>query len=457
MPKMRLAGYHLPETHDMKDLSRSKQLFQEAQRYLLGGVNSPVRAFKAVGGTPVFMKRGQGSRLYDEDDNQFIDYVCSWGPLILGHSHPQVVKAIKRAVERGSSFGAPTELETTLARMMREAMPAIEMVRFVNSGTEATMSTIRLARAFTGRNKIVKFAGCYHGHSDGLLVKAGSGMATLGIPSCPGVPASFTSHTLVAPYNNLEAVEQLFNDFAPDIAAIIVEPVAGNMGVVLPQYPFLEHLRNLTRESGALLIFDEVITGFRVAYGGAQALYKITPDLTCLGKIIGGGLPIGAYGGRGDIMEMVAPLGPVYQAGTLSGNPIAMTAGIETLKILNQPGVYSQLEARTSLLEEGITSAANDSAIDIQVSRIGSMLTVFFIKESVTDFETARQANTELFSRFFQQMLANGIYWPPSQFETAFVSAAHTEEDIQATIEAVNQAFSSLQPTHLTRGNREFI
>ena len=436
----------------MKDLSRSKELFQEAQRYLPGGVSSPVRAFKAVGGTPVFMKRGQGSKLYDEDGNEFIDYVGSWGPLILGHSHPQVVKAVKETVEHGSSFGAPTELETTLARMVGEAMPSIKMVRFVNSGTEAAMSATRLARAFTGRNKIVKFAGCYHGHSDGLLTRAGSGMATLGIPSCPGVPAAFTSHTLVVPYNNLEAVEQLFNDFAPDIAAIIVEPIAGNMGVVLPQYPFLEHLRSLTYESGALLIFDEVITGFRVAYGGAQALYKVTPDLTCLGKIIGGGLPVGAYGGRGDIMEMVAPLGPVYQAGTLSGNPLAMTAGIETLRLLNQPGVYSQLEARSSLLEEGITSAASKSAIDIRVSRIGSMLTVFFTKEMVTDYETAKQANTELFSRFFQQMLANGIYWPPSQFETAFVSAAHTEKDIRATIEAVNQAFGSLQSIHLTRG-----
>ena len=300
----------MSNVNDMKDLRRSQELFKEAQRYLSGGVNSPVRAFKAVGGTPVFMKGGQGSRLYDVDDNEFIDYVCSWGPLILGHSHPQVVRAIKKAVERGSSFGTSTELETTLARMICEAVPSIETVRFVNSGTEATMSAIRLARAFTGRNKIVKFAGCYHGHSDGLLVESGSGMATLGIPSCPGVPDSFTSHTLVAPYNNLEAVEQLFNSFVLDIAAIIVEPVAGNMGVVLPQHPFLERLRSLTHESGALLIFDEVITGFRVAYGGAQALYRITPDLTCLGKIIGGGLPIGAYGGRGDIMGMVAPLGP---------------------------------------------------------------------------------------------------------------------------------------------------
>ena len=436
----------------MKDLKRSKQLFDEAQRYLPGGVNSPVRAFKAVGGTPVFMKRGQGSRLYDEDNNEYIDYVCSWGPLILGHSHPQVVKALKEAVERGSSFGTPTELETTLAKMICAAIPSIEKVRLVNSGTEATMSAIRLARAFTGRKKIMKFAGCYHGHSDGLLAKAGSGIATLGLPSCPGVSAAFTADTLVVPYNHPEAVEELFNQSGPDIAAIILEPIAANMGVILPQHGFLECLRSLTREAGALLIFDEVITGFRVAYGGAQTLYNITPDLTCLGKVIGGGLPVGAYGGRGDIMDMMAPLGPVYQAGTLSGNPLAMTAGIETLKVLSQPGVYSQLEARASLLEKGIVAAANKSAIDIQVSRIGSLLTAFFSREPVIDYETATQANTELFSSFFQQMLANGIYWPPSQFEAAFISLAHTEEDIKVTTEAINQALDSLPSTHSTRG-----
>ena len=436
----------------MKDLKRSKQLFDEAQRYLPGGVNSPVRAFKAVGGTPVFMKRGQGSRLYDEDNNEYIDYVCSWGPLILGHSHPQVVKALREAVERGSSFGTPTELETTLAKMVCAAISSIEKVRLVNSGTEATMSAIRLARAFTGRKKIMKFAGCYHGHSDGLLAKAGSGIATLGLPSCPGVSAAFTADTLVVPYNHPEAVEELFNQSGPDIAAIILEPIAANMGVILPQHGFLECLRSLTREAGALLIFDEVITGFRVAYGGAQTLYNITPDLTCLGKVIGGGLPVGAYGGRGDIMDMMAPLGPVYQAGTLSGNPLAMTAGIETLKVLSQPGVYSQLEARASLLEKGIVAAANKSAIDIQVSRIGSLLTAFFSREPVIDYETATQANTELFSSFFQQMLAKGIYWPPSQFEASFISLAHTEEDIKVTTEAINQALDSLPPTHSTRG-----
>jgi glutamate-1-semialdehyde 2,1-aminomutase len=428
----------------MKHFSRSEQLFEEAQRYLPGGVDSPVRAFKAVGGTPLFIKRGQGSRLYDEDGNEFIDYVCSWGPLILGHAQPRVVRAVKKAIERGSSFGCPTKLETTLARMVREAMPSIEMVRFVNSGTEATMSAIRLARAFTGRNKVVKFAGCYHGHSDGLLAKAGSGMATLGIPSSPGVPAALTSDTLVAPYNNLEAVEQLFKRFAPDITAVIIEPIAGNMGVVLPKPGFLEHLRGLTRQSGALLIFDEVITGFRVAYGGAQSLCNIPPDLTCLGKIIGGGLPIGAYGGRRDIMEMVAPLGPVYQAGTLAGNPLAMTAGIETITILKESSAYEELEKKSSLLEKGIIKAASKTRVDIQLPRVGSMFTIFFTKDVVTDYETATKADTKLYAKFFHHMLAQGVYLPPSQFEAAFVSLAHTDKDIQATVEATEKAFHSL-------------
>jgi len=428
----------------MKNINRSRRLFKEAQRYLPGGVDSPVRAFKAVGGTPLFIKRGQGSRLYDEDGNEFIDYVGSWGPLILGHAHPRVVKAVKKAVEHGSSFGAPTQLETTLAKLISDAMPSIEMVRFVNSGTEATMSAIRLARAFTGRSKMVKFAGCYHGHSDGLLAKAGSGMATLGIPSSPGVPAAVTADTLVAPYNNVEAVEQLFKDFASDIAAVIVEPIAGNMGAVLPKPGFLESLRNLTRQSGALLIFDEVITGFRVAYGGAQQLYKIAPDLTCLGKIIGGGLPVGAYGGRRDIMEMVAPSGPVYQAGTLAGNPLAMTAGIETITILKESSVYQELEKKSSLLEKGIIKAANKAGVDIQLPRIGSMFTIFFAKAPVTDYETAARADTTLYARFFHQMLSQGVYLPPSQFEAAFVSVAHTHRVIQATISAAEKAFASL-------------
>jgi len=426
----------------MNGLNRSEELFREAQRYLPGGVDSPVRAFKAVGGTPVFIKQGQGSRLYDEDGNEFIDYVCSWGPLILGHAHPQVVEAVKKAVERGSSFGAPTELETTLAKMVCTAVPSIEMVRFVSSGTEATMSAIRLARAFTGRNKIVKFAGGYHGHSDGLLAEAGSGMATLGIPSSPGVPASFTADTLVACYNSIEAVEQFFKDFASEIAAVIVEPIAGNMGLVLPKPGFLEQLRKLTREFGALLIFDEVITGFRVAYGGAQSLYGITPDITCLGKIIGGGFPIGAYGGRGDIMSMIAPSGSVYQAGTLSGNPVAVTAGIETLKILGGTGIYAELERKAALLEQGIIKVAGISGVSIRLNRAGSIFTIFFTEGEVTDYETATKADTERYTGFFHQMLSQGIYLPPSQFEAAFVSMAHTDDDIQATIDAASKIFS---------------
>jgi glutamate-1-semialdehyde 2,1-aminomutase len=428
----------------MKHYNRSKRLFEEAQRYLPGGVDSPVRAFKAVGGTPLFITRGQGSRLYDEDGNEFIDYVGSWGPLILGHAHPRVIKAIKKAVEQGSSFGAPTEMETTLAKLISDAMPSIEMVRFVNSGTEAAMSAIRLARAFTGRSKVLKFAGCYHGHSDGLLAKAGSGMATLGIPSSPGVPAAVTADTLVAPYNNLEAVEQLFKDFASDIAAVIVEPIAGNMGVVLPQPGFLERLRSLTSQHGALLIFDEVITGFRVAYGGAQQLYEVKPDLTCLGKIIGGGLPVGAYGGRRDIMQMVAPSGEVYQAGTLSGNPLAMTAGIEAITILKEGNAYRELERKAALLEKGIIKAADKTGVDIQLPRIGSMFTIFFARDPVTDYETATKADTKLYARFFHQMLSQGIYFPPSQFEAAFVSTAHTYKDIHDTVMAADKAFRAI-------------
>ena len=427
----------------MNELKNSQELFNEAQRYLPGGVDSPVRAFKAVGGTPPFMVRGDGSKIYDADGNKFIDYVCSWGPLILGHSHPQVVEKLRQAIERGTSFGAPTEMEITLARMICAAMPSIEMIRFVNSGTEATMTALRLARAFTGRDRIVKFAGCYHGHADGLLAKGGSGLATLGIPDSPGVPLGYAQNTLVTSYNNIEAVEQLFQRYPEEIAAVIVEPVAANMGVVSPQPGFLASLRKLTNEFGALLIFDEVITGFRVAYGGAQALYGITPDLTCLGKIIGGGLPIGAYGGRREIMEMMAPVGPVYQAGTLSGNPLVMTAGIETIKVLSQPGVYHQLEARSSSLEEGLVKAASESGIGLHISRVASLLTVFFTAKPVVDYESAKQANTTLFGRFFHRLLAEGIYWPPSQFEAVFVSLAHSDEDIQTTIRVVGRALSN--------------
>ena len=353
--------------------------------------------------------------------------------------------ALKRAVEWGTSFGAPTELEVTLAKLISSAMPSIEMIRFVNSGTEATMSALRLARAFTGRDKIVKFAGGYHGHADGLLVKGGSGLATLGIPESPGVPLSYAQNTLVSPYNDAEAVGQLFRRYPQDIAAVIVEPVAANMGVVPPQPGFLTSLSKLTSEFGALLVFDEVVTGFRVAYGGAQALYGITPDLTCLGKIIGGGLPIGAYGGRREIMKMMAPVGPVYQAGTLSGNPLVMTAGIETIKALSQPGVYDRLEAKSSSLEEGITKAVSEAGIGLYISRVASLVTVFFTSDAVVDFESAKQADTTLFGRFFRQLLSEGIYWPPSQFEAAFISLAHSDEDVKLTIGRINKALSLLQ------------
>lgn len=403
-----------------------------------GGVDSPVRAFRAVGGIPPFIARAKGSKLYDADGNEYIDYVCSWGALVLGHANSQVVAAIRRAAGRGTSFGAPTELETTLAKMISAAVPSIEMLRFVNSGTEATMSALRLARAFTKRDKIIKFAGGYHGHGDGLLVRGGSGLATLGVPDSAGVPLSYAENTLVAPYNNVEAVRQILEHYPGQIAAVIVEPVAANMGVVLPQPGFLEGLRQLTRESGALLIFDEVITGFRVAYGGAQSIYKITPDLSCLGKIIGGGLPVGAYGGRQEIMQMVAPLGPVYQAGTLSGNPLAMSAGIETLKLLQAPGVYKRLEAKSARLEEGIAKVAAKSGASI--SRIASLLTVFFTASPVTDFESAARADTASFAKFFPRLLAAGIYWPPSPFEAAFVSLAHSDEDIRRTGEVIERA-----------------
>jgi glutamate-1-semialdehyde 2,1-aminomutase len=426
------------------NLERSKKLFAEALNYLPGGVDSPVRAFKAVGGSPPFIARGQGDRIYDADGNEYLDFVCSWGPLILGHAHPRVVNELKRAIERGTSFGAPTELETRLAGMISTAMPSMEEVRFVNSGTEATMTALRLARAYTGRDRIVKFAGGYHGHADGLLVEAGSGLATLGIPASPGVPAGYAQNTLVVPYNDAGAVRQVFERYPREIAAVIVEPVAANMGVVPPRPGFLEGLRGLTGEFGALLIFDEVITGFRVAYGGAQALYGVAPDLTCLGKIIGGGLPVGAYGGRREIMEMMAPAGPVYQAGTLSGNPLVMTAGIETLGILSRPGNYDLLETMAATLAEGIAGAANESGVSLYVSRVASLITAFFAAGPVVDYDSARQADTSLFAKFFQRLLSNGIYWPPSQFEAAFISLAHTGKDIQTTIDIISRALAAL-------------
>ena len=428
----------------MKTFTNSEKLFKEAQKYLPGGVDSPVRAFKSVGGTPPFIVSGKGSRITDADDNEYIDYVCSWGPLILGHAPPSVISAIQKIAEQGTSFGAPTELEITLAKMVSKAVPSMEMLRFVSSGTEATMSAIRLARGFTGRDKIIKFAGCYHGHSDGLLAKAGSGLATLGIPDSPGVPASYAQNTLVAPFNDLKAVEALFKQFPKEIAAIIVEPVAANMGVVAPQPEFMEGLRKVTQDSGALLIFDEVITGFRLALGGAQSVLGIKPDLTCLGKIIGGGLPVGAYGGRRDIMQKMAPVGPVYQAGTLSGNPLAMTAGIETLKALSQPGIYLELQRKARALEDGITKAASKASAHVKIVRYASLLTVFFTNRSVTDYDSAKLADTQKFAQFHHVLLRQGIYWPPSQFEAVFLSLAHTDADIDATIAAVQIAFSQI-------------
>lgn len=409
-----------------------------------GGVNSPVRAFKAVGGSPLFIRKGQGPYIFDADGNSFIDYVCSWGPLILGHAHPQVIKAIKRAAERGTSFGAPTELEIEMASAICSAMPSIKMVRFVNSGTEATMSALRLARAFTKRDKILKFSGGYHGHSDGLLAKAGSGLATFGIPDSPGVPSGYTQGTMVIEYNDIEAVEQVFQRNGQEIAAVILEPIAANMGVVPPQPGFLAGLKRITSKWGALLIFDEVITGFRVAYGGAQALYGVSPDLTCLGKIIGGGLPVGAYGGKREIMEMVAPLGSVYQAGTLSGNPLAMAAGLETLRLLSHMDVYVQLETKASLLGQSLIDSANRAGIPLQVQRVGSMLTPFFHSQPIVNYAQAQSTNTKLYASFFHHMLEQGIYLPPSQFEAMFVSLVHTKENIEATGKAADIALTKL-------------
>ncbi|MBI4216959.1 MAG: glutamate-1-semialdehyde 2,1-aminomutase [Chloroflexi bacterium] len=425
-----------------RDLSR--KLFAEAQRYIPGGVSSPVRAFGAVGGEPLVIRRGAGARIFDVDGNELIDYVCSWGPLILGHAHPKVARAIQEALRDGTTFGAPCLQETTLAKLICEALPSVELVRFVSSGTEAAMSALRLARGYTGRDLIVKFAGCYHGHSDGLLAEAGSGVATLGIPGSPGVPASYAQNTIVAPYNDLGALERIFQAQGGDIAAVIVEPVAGNMGVVLPRPGFLPGLRRLTAEHGALLIFDEVITGFRLGWGGAQGHYQIKPDLTCLGKIIGGGLPVGAYGGRRDIMERVAPQGPVYQAGTLSGNPLAMAAGIATLEALKSPSAYEKLEALGRTLEAGLAAACRQAKIPARIVRAGSVLTLFFTPGEVTDYNSALRCDTARYGAFFRAMLEAGVYLPPSQFEAWFLSLAHTEQDVEATIAAAARALSVL-------------
>ena len=425
-------------------LSKSEALFAEAQKYIPGGVNSPVRSFNAVGGTPPFIARGKGSRVWDVDGNEYIDYLGSWGPLVLGHSHPAVVEVLIKTAESGTSFGAPVEQEVELAKMICTALPSVDSVRLVSSGTEACMSAIRLARAFTGRDKIIKFAGCYHGHADGLLVKAGSGALTHGIPTSAGVPESYASETLVAEYNDIESVEKFFAANPSGIAAVITEPVAGNMGVVPPAPGFLEALRKVTQDNGALLIFDEVITGFRVGPNGAQGLFNITPDITTMGKIIGGGLPVGAYGGRKEIMEMVAPLGPMYQAGTLSGNPLAVSAGIATLTELSKPGVFERIDGLTQRLTEGVTAAFQKAEIPATINRVGSMFTGFLNPGPVAGLADAENSDTEMYGRYFHAMQEQGVYIAPSQFEAGFVSTAHTEADIDATIAKVTAALRSL-------------
>ena len=423
---------------------RSNALYEQALKIIPGGVNSPVRACKSVGSTPLFIDRAQGSLLYDADGNEYIDYIGSWGPMILGHRHPDVIEAIQRALERGTSFGAPTDLEIELARLVIEAVESVDVVRMVNSGTEATMSAIRLARGVTGRDVIIKFDGCYHGHADAMLVEAGSGIATLGIPGSPGVPEAFVAHTISLPYNDVDAVKKVMNEKGDAVAGIIVEPVAGNMGLVLPREGFLESLREETRKHGSLLIFDEVMTGFRVALGGAQAIFGITPDISCFGKIIGGGLPVGAYGGRKDIMTNIAPQGSVYQAGTLSGNPVAMAAGIATLQIISQPDFFDRLDRKSARLSEGLSQAAQQHGIPVTLARSGSMLGMFFTDRDVQNFDDARTSNLERFTAYYNGMLANHIYLAPSQFEALFISAAHSDEQIDATIAAADTVFASL-------------
>lgn len=424
--------------------SKSKSLFAEAQKYIPGGVNSPVRAFRSVGGNPLFISKATGSKIYDADGNEFIDYVGSWGPMIVGHAHPKVSEALKKAIDNGTSYGAPTKLEVVLAKMVIDAVPSMEMVRFVNSGTEATMSAIRLARGYTGRDKIIKFEGCYHGHADYLLVKAGSGVATLGLPDSPGVPADFAKHTLTAAFNDLKSVKTLFEANKGKVACIIVEPVVGNAGCIPPKEGFHEGLRKLCTEHGALLILDEVMTGFRVAYGGAQERFKIKPDLTCLGKVIGGGLPVGAYGGKKEIMLKIAPAGPIYQAGTLSGNPLAMTAGIETLKILKKPGTYKKLEETTKYLCDEMSWLCKKHKQGNTMNRVGAMFTSFFTSQKVTDWNSAKTSDTAKFGRFFMGMLERGVYLAPSQFEAAFTSLAHSKKDIDKTLKAADEVLKGI-------------
>ncbi len=426
------------------DHTKSSKLFAVAKSIIPGGVNSPVRAFKSVGADPVFLSRASGSKVYDVDGNEYIDYVGSWGPMILGHCHPDVVAAVKSAADSGASFGAPTEKEITLAQMVIDAVPSIEMVRMVSSGTEATMSAIRLARGYTGRDKILKFSGCYHGHSDALLVKAGSGAATFGVPDSPGVPKDFAKHTLTAIFNNLDSVKKLVQENSGQVACIIIEPIAGNMGTVPPLPGFLEGLRTLCTSEGIVLIFDEVMSGFRVAYGGAQEVYGVTPDMTTLGKIIGGGLPVGAFGGKKEIMSLLSPSGGVYQAGTLSGNPLAMSAGIATLHLLQQPGFYQQLEEKSAYLAAGIARAAKDAGYPVFSTRVGSMICTFFTRNEVTDWDSAATSDTKAFATFFRGMLEEGIYLAPSQFETGFVSIAHSTGELDRTIAAAGRCFKQL-------------
>ena len=423
---------------------KSDALFNKAMGVIPGGVNSPVRACKSVGTKPLFIDHAEGCMIYDSDGNSFIDYIGSWGPMILGHRHPLVIEAITNVLERGTSFGAPTDLEVRLAELVIEAVESVEMVRMVNSGTEATMSAIRLARGVTGRDKIIKFDGCYHGHADSLLVEAGSGVATLGIPGSPGVPESFVANTLSLPYNDIDCVKEIMEEQGKKIACIIVEPVAGNMGLVRPADGFLETLRELTKKNDSLLIFDEVMTGFRVAYGGAQSLYGIIPDISCFGKIIGGGLPVGAYGGRRDIMEKIAPQGSIYQAGTLSGNPVAMAAGIATLEQVKKPGFYEKLDEKSNRLATGLEKAAKQAGIKVSVGRVGSMLGIFFTDKKVNNFEEAKTSDLKMFSAYYKGMLEKGIYLAPSQFEALFVSSAHTIEHIDRTIKAAEEVFGEL-------------
>lgn len=428
----------------MRSYEKSKKAFQEALSLMPGGVNSPVRAFKSVNMDPIFMERGKGSKIYDIDGNEYIDYVLSWGPLILGHTNEQVVNALKKVAENGTSFGAPTLAENKLAKLVQERVPSIEIIRMVSSGTEATMSALRLARGYTGRSKILKFEGCYHGHGDSLLIKAGSGVATLGLPDSPGVPVGIASNTIAVPYNDLESVKLAFEQYGEDIACIIVEPVAGNMGVVPPQPGFLEGLREITSNYGSLLIFDEVMTGFRVDYHCAQGYFGVTPDLTCLGKVIGGGLPVGAFGGKAEIMEKIAPSGPIYQAGTLSGNPLAMTAGYETLVQLT-PDTYKEFIKKADKLEKGLHEAAVKYSIPHTINRAGSMIGIFLTNEKVINYETAKTSDLELFAAYYREMANNGVFLPPSQFEGLFLSTTLTDEDIDHTIEAVEKTFKTIR------------